>query len=299
MLSVYTRQATIVAARSNYSIVNIEEISVCIFIWHVAILAFTLSLPFITQNPQLSPDLSPGHQDQHFKLPACVKLYFIKQWVWLLTSLQPPVRHMELDISAYREALRYLLNYTAAGIPAPSSIAESFWSSTDQLQTNSTYGILSQNFQSIIAFPFWFFNENNWGNTELKSNETIETLSPQFYTQASYVAPYTKLKFNPAMFLIFIISQSFILVFLCIIFTWVIFSAGLLPKTSAYPLFDIMAKSKVDKDIGIEEQTKTNREIIRTVQGTRLHLKNDWKVPQFPLRHGSDRWTWQDPIAYR
>ena len=182
---------------------------------------------------------------------------------------------MELDISAYREALRYLLNYTAAGIPAPSSIAESFWSSTDQLQTNSTYGILSQNFQSILAFPFWFFNENNWGNTELKSNETIETLSPQFYTQASYVAPYTKLKFNPAMFLIFIISQSFILVFLCIIFTWVIFSAGLLPKTSAYPLFDIMAKSKVDKDIGIEEQTKTNREIIRTVQGTRLHLKND------------------------
>lgn len=94
-----------------------------------------------------------------------------------------------VDVVAYRSALNWLLNYTSAGIPGPSSIAQSFWSSNLQMGDPSTYGILVQNYQSVLAFPFWLFNDNNWGNLALRSNQTVPGMPHEFYTQASIVAP--------------------------------------------------------------------------------------------------------------
>ena len=89
----------------------------------------------------------------------------------------------DIDLIAYREFLRWLLNYTASDIPAPSSIAQSFFNSYAQLDSPYTYGIAQQNFQSIVAFPFWLFNNNNWGNIAVKSDTLEAALPPQFYTK--------------------------------------------------------------------------------------------------------------------
>ncbi|KEY65323.1 hypothetical protein S7711_10517 [Stachybotrys chartarum IBT 7711] len=94
--SFYAGQASIVAARSNYSIVSVPE----------------------KTHPSL-------------------------------------IRMDEEDILAYRDAFRWLLNCTAAGMPAPSSIAEIFWSSSVQLQSQLTSGVISQNFHGLLAFAFW------------------------------------------------------------------------------------------------------------------------------------------------
>src|SRR3954463_16824253 len=80
----------------------------------------------------------------------------------LITILKVAIPVLDLELPAYRDALRWLLNYTAADLPPPSSIAESFWSSQKLLADPSTWGILSQNFQSLLVFPFWLFNSNNW-----------------------------------------------------------------------------------------------------------------------------------------
>ncbi|KAH6665995.1 hypothetical protein B0J14DRAFT_678606 [Halenospora varia] len=43
-----------------------------------------------------------------------------------ISNLSPPALITDLDITAYRAALTWLLNFTAADIPAPFSIAENF-----------------------------------------------------------------------------------------------------------------------------------------------------------------------------
>ncbi|KAH7303744.1 hypothetical protein B0I35DRAFT_446247 [Stachybotrys elegans] len=105
--SFFTRQVTIVASRSNYSIVSVGD----------------------------KTDPAPYNWEAR-------------------------------DIDAYRTAFRWLLNYTAAGIPAPSSTIEIFYTARNQLSSRSTSGILTQNVHGLLVFPFWLFNVNNWGNTE-------------------------------------------------------------------------------------------------------------------------------------
>lgn len=158
-----------------------------------------------------------------------------------------PVLYEDVDLIAYRDALRWLLNYTAANIPAPSSIAESFWSSTKQLQNPSSYGILKQNFQSIVAFPFWFFNSNNDANFNLVSN-THEILMPnQFYTTASIVEPYVMIKFNEAMFILFITLQAFAIIFIWALLFWVwLQQTSRLPEITSFPVFDVTYKTTVE-----------------------------------------------------
>ncbi|KAK8040968.1 hypothetical protein PG994_013975 [Apiospora phragmitis] len=120
---------------------------------------------------------------------------------------------LDLELPAYREAPRWLLNYTDANIPPPTSITPSFWNSKKQLSDPSTWGILEQNFQSILVFPFWLFNANNWGNTQIKENETISTLPPDFYTEASLVEPYVKLRVDKGMFALFLTLQIIAILF--------------------------------------------------------------------------------------
>ena len=72
----------------------------------------------------------------------------------------------------------------------------------------STSVVLSQNFQSILTFPFWLFNANNYGNTALQAQQIIPMLPMEFYTEASIVAPYVKIKFDWVMFVIFLVLQG-------------------------------------------------------------------------------------------
>lgn len=184
-LSLYTREATFIAARSNYSIVSI---------------AHTTPPVSVTDN---------------------------------------------IDLTAYRAALSWLLNYTAAGIPAPSSIAESFWSSNLQLGEPSTYGIVVQNFQSVLAFPVWLFNDNNWGNTALRSNQTVPGMPPQFYTEASVVEAQSSYEFDTAMFALFVGLQGSVMVFVLMVLIWIWLGGRPLPEASPFPVFDIKYKTQI------------------------------------------------------
>ncbi|PMD53218.1 uncharacterized protein K444DRAFT_703764, partial [Hyaloscypha bicolor E] len=64
-----------------------------------------------------------------------------------------PTINGNLDLPSYRLAMGWLLDFNASGIPAPSSIAGVFWTSTDQLSSsywsNELYNVL----QSLLAFP--------------------------------------------------------------------------------------------------------------------------------------------------
>ncbi|KAI0202467.1 hypothetical protein F4808DRAFT_449802 [Astrocystis sublimbata] len=183
-MAVYTRHATIVAARSNYSIVDVADLS----------------------PPKLLP---------------------------------------EFDLKSYRLAMNWLLNYSAAAIPAPSSIIQPFWSSPEQLSDPSTYGILSQSFQSILAFPFWLFNSNNWGNVHLISNQITPFQPPEFYTQASIVAPYDKIRFNKAMFALFLAFQGLAMVFTWAVLVWLWLGPRITTEMSAWTVFDMTYKTRV------------------------------------------------------
>ncbi len=82
------------------------------------------------------------------------------------------------DLPAFRAALTWLLNYTAADIPAPSSIAQNFWSGRTELTDPTAQPAMVQNFQSLLALPLWLFNANGIGNPPLP-NETTPDLPPK------------------------------------------------------------------------------------------------------------------------
>jgi hypothetical protein len=112
-----------------------------------------------------------------------------------------------LDVASYRTALRWLLNFTASGIPAPSSAVEYFWASPEEL--TSDYWSIGQRqaFQSVLAYPLWFFNVNNAGNLLWGGNNSDLILPEEFYTTASVASPFTKIVVNKAMFVVFVILQ--------------------------------------------------------------------------------------------
>ncbi|KAJ4407286.1 hypothetical protein N0V82_009955 [Gnomoniopsis sp. IMI 355080] len=150
-----------------------------------------------------------------------------------------------VDVIAYRAALGWLLNYTPADIPGPSSAAQNFWSPNLRMQDPSTYGIIVQNFQSVLVFPFWLFNDNNWGNTALKSNQTVAGLPQQFYTEASVVAPYQAIEFTQGMFVLFVVLQGLSILFAwgTLILVWV--CSRVQPETSGFLLFEAKYRSRV------------------------------------------------------
>ncbi|KUJ06535.1 uncharacterized protein LY89DRAFT_603023 [Mollisia scopiformis] len=214
-ISFYTREATVVAVRSNYSIIS-------------------------------------------------------------TSNLTPPIQLTGVDLLSYRESLRWLLNYTAANIPPPSSIAQSFWSSVPELASPSTYGIVLQNFQSVLAFPFWYFNSNNWANPDLQEKQIISTLPPQFYTQAYIVAPYSKLRFDRGMFILFLILQGLAIVFVWCVLLFVLFGTRTLPTTSSYPLYDIAFKANVDHEVKEEELSEAgNSQCLKLMKNSKAFGKVD------------------------
>lgn len=161
-------------------------------------------------------------------------------------------------------------------MPAPSSISQSFWSGTEQLKDASTYGILAQNFQSILVFPFWLFNSNNWGNIELQADKITTTLPRQFYTTASVVAPHVKIRFDPGMFAAFVVLQGSAMLFVWGVLCWVWFGSRTIPKTSAYPIFDVAFKAKVDNEATEAALVQANSwTVIEMMRDAKAYGKGD------------------------
>jgi hypothetical protein len=145
-------------------------------------------------------------------------------------------------IAQYKAALGWLLDYEAAGIPAPSSIIEVFWSARNDLDSPFLDSHTLQLFQSILAFPVWLFNANNFGDPRRRKKEISPDLPPEFYTTADIIAPYQKIKFDPLILELFCVFQGIVLVFVWAVFLWAIVVAKTLPMVSSYPLFDFAVK---------------------------------------------------------
>ncbi|KAI9766721.1 MAG: hypothetical protein M1840_006365 [Geoglossum simile] len=161
-----------------------------------------------------------------------------------VSSIGPPTQDLNINLAAYRTALDWLLDFNATGIPAPSSIAERFWNTQDLL-LNEVWSIeLYQTLQSIVAFPIWQFNPNNFGNPDLAAQEIVSTLPPEFYTNASIVAPYTKIVVNRDMFIAFLVLESIVLAFIWIVLLYIWIARSHLPIISSYPLIDFVLKTR-------------------------------------------------------
>lgn len=141
-----------------------------------------------------------------------------------------------------------------------------------QLQSPTTYGILNQNFQSILAFPFWFFNSNNWANTKLKYDELVPGLPPQFYTTASVVEPYSKIKINQNMFILFVTLQCLVIAAIWAALFWLWYTnKGVVPAMSSYPMFDIAYKARL-------EDAETEKDILQMGNSKILGMMVNAKV---------------------
>jgi len=157
-----------------------------------------------------------------------------------------PIYLSPVDLAAHRQVIRWLLNFTATNTPAPSSMAQNFWSSAEQLADPNPVPrvVLTQSFQSILAFPVWMFNGNNYGNPALQASEMISTLPPDFYTSASIVTSYSKLKVDEGMLIGFMALQGTVLVFIWAVLIWSWRTALPLPAISSFVLFDSTVRLK-------------------------------------------------------
>lgn len=180
-----------------------------------------------------------------------------------------------IDLAAYKMSLDWVLNFTAANIPAASSVAANFAVVDENLPDPSTDGVLSRNFQSILAFPLWFFSDNSWGNVALQSDTAATTLPPQYRTVASIVAPYGKIEFDRTMFYIFIALQGTALLFIWIVLAWVWLCSTPLPYISSFPLFDTNFKLEMlelSQGQGIVRQADDSH-LLELVSQERVHIK--------------------------
>jgi hypothetical protein len=113
----------------------------------------------------------------------------------------------DIDLERYQEALRWLLDFKAAGIPAASSIVEFFWSAPLQL-TNTYWSIeLRQAMQSVLAFPLWVFNANNYGNIALAQLNDTSSVAAEYHTTAAVASPFTRIVVNRSMFILFVVLE--------------------------------------------------------------------------------------------
>ncbi|KAK4445907.1 hypothetical protein QBC34DRAFT_306007 [Podospora aff. communis PSN243] len=159
-----------------------------------------------------------------------------------LTAPQP-ISFSSSDIEAYNSVLDWLLDFAKADVPAMSSIVETFWSSKNQLEQPFTSAIMLRNFRSILLFPVWLFNANNFGNPSLKETEIVTDLPAEHYVTASVVRPYTKIKFDPTLVATFVVFQGLALIFGWLILVWSFCVRRSMPEISSFPLFDAEFKA--------------------------------------------------------
>lgn len=123
-----------------------------------------------------------------------------------VTNPTAAIQQLDMDRDSYRMALRWLLNFTAADVPAPSAIAQYFWSSPEQLSSDYWSPAPRQVLYSVLAYPLWLFQINNNGNP---AHRTIgrSSMPQKFRIEASIASPFTKIQVNHAMFIVFLVLE--------------------------------------------------------------------------------------------
>jgi hypothetical protein len=122
-----------------------------------------------------------------------------------------------------------------------------------------------------LVFPFWLFNANSWGNTQTHASTTVSTLPPEFFTKASIVEPHAKIKFQPAMFVLFLVLQIVSLLFICSVVFWAWMKSRVSLKTSSFPLFDMAFRAVV-------QNWSRDRDLNHLGDSEIVHLMKDAKA---------------------
>jgi hypothetical protein len=161
----------------------------------------------------------------------------------------------DLDLTALKKVVNWLLDYKASDIPVTSSLAFRFWSSTIDFTTPFWAIDPYRTFTGLLALPMWFFQANNYGNPDMAaaSPDKMVTYLPREYTTIAHISrPYNKIKINPTM-----LTAYVLLTLLALAFSWIVILVILIrqkpsPRTSSYPLIDFAGKTSqvVTGDVG-------------------------------------------------
>jgi hypothetical protein len=161
-------------------------------------------------------------------------------------DMTTPVKDPPPDLIGFKQAMNWMLDFNAAGIPAITSVVELFWSGQKQLRNEYWDPELATTFQSILVYPIWQFNWNNYGNPNLSAQVKDPNLPKEFYTKASLVQPYTRIVLNEAMFAIFLVGEGIVLVFALVLLLWLCMTTKDFPTLSSFPLVDFAMKAHYD-----------------------------------------------------
>ena len=149
-----------------------------------------------------------------------------------------------INITALHLAVGWLLNYTASGLPAESSINFWFWFAPSGTYTSLWEANAYTTLQSLLAFILWEFCTNNNQNPAVvpEENGELPYLPAAFQTTASISQPYPKFVLNRVAFIIYLILESLALILCWSVIVWQCMSCRHHPEISSYPLVDFASK---------------------------------------------------------
>ena len=102
----------------------------------------------------------------------------------------------------------------------------------------------TQECRPLSSFPLWIFNANNYGNPGLSDRVLSTSLPKEFYTTASVVRSYTKIKFDPTLVQVFAVFQGVAILFVWAVLVWAVSVRRSLPEISSFPIFDAEFKAE-------------------------------------------------------
>ncbi|KAF2180997.1 hypothetical protein K469DRAFT_692518 [Zopfia rhizophila CBS 207.26] len=119
------------------------------------------------------------------------------------------------------------------------------WESPGQPYNVSTTASI---FKSMLAFVFWEFSMNNWGNPDMANatqgpDGVVTFLPPEYHTTASTANPLTRLVIDWTMFILYVIFQSITILFCWTIMLWRLIAHLPRPEIFSFPLMDLVFKS--------------------------------------------------------
>ena len=166
------------------------------------------------------------------------------------------------NLLAYRAALNWMLNATAADIPAASGIIEYFWSAPLQLSEEYWSPGPRAAFESLLAYPLWFWQGLNHGNVALNGEQghTFESLrdvvGEEFLTEAGVGGPAVRIVVDEGMFVAFVVLVGCVLLCGWGVVGWLwLWKVGggkqgsgqggvKVPKISSYPVVDMGLRTR-------------------------------------------------------
>jgi hypothetical protein len=159
-------------------------------------------------------------------------------------NLGDPHLLTDINITALRVGVEWLLDYTASGLPPQSSVNFWFWFNPFSVYASIWESNAYTSLQSLLAFIIWECCPGNNGNP-LVASQQYESLPVGFHTTASVTEPYTKLVLSSITFTTYVVLEIAALMFCWGIVVWQFVTAYFkraLPSISSFPQVDFTGK---------------------------------------------------------